>query len=78
MSTDAPISERIIAGSQNLRNAGLTGDIGLGAIAGLAVGLPLYVLQPGPSVFGLPSSMVWASAAAVAVFMCSLSFGASA
>jgi len=64
----------IVTNMKAARKSGLSGDIAVGAIAALLVGLPFQVWGPGGSVMAVPMSVVWASVAAVAASFFSLSF----
>ena len=63
---------RWIATLKTARESGLSGDIGVGALSALAVGLPLHLYGPGGAMLGVPMAVVWAAVAGVGVAMCSL------
>jgi len=69
---DPPTSSRVIGALRAARDSGLSGDISLGAIAALLVGLPLHLYGPGGAVWGVPMALIWAGTAGVAAAMCSL------
>ena len=63
---------RVISALKAAREAGLSGDIGFGAIVALLVGLPHDLYGPGGEVWGVPLALVWGGTAGVAAAMCSL------
>lgn len=57
------------------RKSGLAGDLGIGGVVGVTVGVVLYVQVPDATVMGFPISMVWSLAAAVSVALLSTALG---
>lgn len=75
MSKQRTRAEIVIEGVKAIRQSGLAGDFGVGGVVGLLVGMPLYLLYSGPSVFGVPASMVWGMVAAITAALISVSVG---
>jgi hypothetical protein len=67
-----PDEDRVIGTVRKMNRLGWTGDIAVGSAAALVVGLLVYLFAPGPSVYGVPASMVWAGTAFVAGFSASM------
>lgn len=68
-------AKRAIEAYQALRRHGLTGDVGIGVLAGVALATGLYVWGPSGQLLGLPMSIVLGGGAAVAVSLTSASVG---
>jgi len=63
------MTDRVRGTLDYLQDKGWMGELGAGLLFGVLVGLPVYMIGPGSSVWGVPLSLVWGGGAGLGAFL---------
>ena len=78
MSTDTPITDRVLTAARKVRTSGKSGDLAVGLMVALTVGVALHLYGPGGAVWEVPLSLIFAAVAGTGAALGSLSLGTDA